>query len=307
MLWHPHQGLWNWALIGAIRKIFPIAPIHIMIHVAIVQLDTLILFLRALFRRVSLLGPARIFAGARVPDSVSVVYLDLGTHKEGAELSLVVDRILPRVCNNFEAYGFEASRESFEPVEKKFSHRKNVRIVHKALCHALPAGGTVRIYKDMKDGIGDSLYGQTDSFEEVEAMRLSDFLRENHMIRDNRIILLRMNIEGAEYDVIKDLVESGFAGHIHGYFGMWDDVSKIDIRLDEEFRAFLARNKIDTFPFNGRDLRWFFRRKCIAYDFQTHLLKGLLKLEREPGNRHERKARQIPPPDRNSAALPGGR
>ena len=26
MFWHPHQKLWNWNLVAAIEKLFPIAP-----------------------------------------------------------------------------------------------------------------------------------------------------------------------------------------------------------------------------------------------------------------------------------------
>lgn len=264
-------------LFGAIRKIFQIEPIYKGIHVVIIQLDSFILFLRALARRISQLGFTKIFSKATVPDHISVIYLDLGTHKQGTELSWMVDFVLPQMCSTFEVYGFEASRESFKQICNKFSGRKNVKIINKALCYSLPFDGKRRLYKDMLDGIGDSLYRQTASYEEVEAMRLSDFLRENNIIKDNRIVLLRMNIEGAEYDVIKDLLESGFAKYIKGYFGMWDDLSKIDFKRDDEFRTFLARNKIHTFPCNRRDMSWALRRKCIAYDMHTHILKGLPK------------------------------
>ena len=287
MLWHPHQGLWNWALVRTIRRFVPIPPIHTVIIGVIILLDTFILFLRAIVRRVSLLGLTRIFAKARVPDDISVLYLDFGTHKEGAELSLMVDDFLPQVCNNFEAYGFEASQESFEQADEKFSGRENVRIIHKAVCHVLPSDGKIRLYHDLKSGLGDSLHRQTASYEEVEALRLSDFLC--NVVMDNRIILLRMNVEGAEYDVIKDLVESGAAKYINGYFGMWDDVSKFDIQRDDEFRTFLLKNQIYTFTFNGRDLRVPFRRKCITYHIQTHILTSLLQLQEEPRNRQKRK------------------
>ena len=86
-----------------------------------------------------------------------------------------------------------------------------------------------------------------------------------------------MNIEGAEYDVIKDLVHSGLSERMDGFFGMWDDLSKIDIERDDDFRAFLLRNRIQTFPFNGRDLEHAFRKKCILYHVHTCILKALSK------------------------------
>lgn len=279
VLWHPHQGLWNRTLINAIRKIIPVAPIHKGICFAIIHLDTFILFLRAIATRVSLLGLLKIFSKAWVPDDISILYLDLGTHKVGAELSFVVDHILPPACSNFEAFGFEASQESFEQVAKKFADRENVKLIHKALSHILPSNGKIKLFKDMSNGIENSIYRQTARYEEVEAIRLSDFLIENRLVTDNRIILLRMNVEGAEYDVIKDLVEHELAHNISGYFGMWDDVSKIDIGRDAEFRTFLAKHRIDTFPFNGRDLRRVLRRKCIAYHMHTRIMQGLRELQ----------------------------
>ena len=111
-------------------------------------------------------------------------------------------------------------------------------------------------------------------------MRLSDWLRERNIVLGDRICLLRMNIEGAEYDVLQDLVENGLAAHIDGYYGMWDDISKTDIRRDAEFRVFLSRNDIRSFTFNGRDVKWRARMKCIEYDMNSSVLAGLRRLDR---------------------------
>jgi len=261
------------------QKLLPIRPLYKIVYLLIVQLDTIILFFRALAYRASSLGIGKMGTMVRLPEDISILYFDLGTHKEGGEMSYVVDDVLPRVCTRFEAYGFEASQESFEDVSAKFSGRENIGIIHKALCYDLPREGKIKLYKDMEGGIGDSLYRQTASYEEVDAMRLSDFLREKGVFGQRMIILLRMNIEGAEYDVLRDLVDSGIAENIDGYFGMWDDLSKIDIQRDDEFRRFLSSNGIHTFPFNGRDLRWPLRKKCIAYQMRTDILRGLARLE----------------------------
>jgi FkbM family methyltransferase len=246
------------------------------IVLTIIILDTLLLSLRALLRRVSLVGVSRILARARVPGHIPVLYLDLGTHKEGTELAWMVDRILPGICDSFEAYGFEASRESFAQVSKRFAGR-NVSIVHKALCREVPSSGKVTLYKDSGRGSGDSLYRHSDSYEEVDATRLSDWLIERSIILQRGICLLRMNIEGAEYDVIEDLVETGLARNIDGYYGMWDDVFKIDQQRDEAFSAFLKANRIHPFTLNGRDMRWPWRRRWIQYDINTSVLASLYK------------------------------
>lgn len=278
ILWHPHEKLWNWTLVVAIQRIVPISSINQGIIAGIILVDTFILFLRALVRRMSLLGPTKIFTKMKIPDDISVLYLDMGTHKKGEELAWVINNILPRVCHNFEAYGFEASQESFEQVKEKFAQIKNVSIFHIALCYVLPSNGKIKLYKDMKSGVADSIYRQSASYEEVKAMRLSDWLCENNIVLENKIIFLRMNIEGAEYDVIKDLVDRKLTGYIDGYYGLWNDVSRIDKQRDDDFRAFLKKNQISSFTFNGRDLRWSLRMKCIEYDINTSIQKGLHKL-----------------------------
>jgi hypothetical protein len=89
-----------------------------------------------------------------------------------------------------------------------------------------------------------------------------------------------MNIEGAEVDVISDLVESGLAKYIDGYFGMWDDMSKIDQTRDDEFRGFLTKNHIRPFTFNGRDFEApAFRMKAIRYDVVTAIRIGAKRIQ----------------------------
>lgn len=243
-------------------------------------IDSCFLFARAVARRLSLVGVRRIFARARLGDGVRVLYFDVGTHKEGAELALMTDAFLPSICDDFEAFGFEASEESFRHVNQKFGGKERVSVFHKALCNATPPQGKIRLYHDSRGGLGDSLHRPSDSFEDVEAVRLSDWLRERNIVLEDKICLLRMNIEGAEYDVLQDLVENGLAGQFDGYYGLWDDISKTDIPRDAEFRAFLSRNHIRSFTFNGRDVRWGVRRKCVEYDLHTSVLAGLRRLER---------------------------
>lgn len=280
ILWHPHQGLWNPALVGLVRSIIPLSPISKLFTLFIIHIDTLILLLRALTRRVSLLGFTSIVSKARVPDTISILYFDLGTHKEAQELVLIVDKILPRISDNVEAYGFEASRESFDEAKAKFHKNKHVHLFNKALCCELPVGGNIKLYKDSGNGIGDSLYRKGGNYEEVEALRLSDWFSESNIDLEKSICLLRMNIEGAEYDVLRDLVDNMLAQHIDGYFGMWDDVSKIDLQRGNDFRAFLSDNQINSFTFNGRDMRWPLRVKCIEYAIETAVQVGLRKIQR---------------------------
>lgn len=276
LLWHPHQGLWNHDLLRLLKKAFP--RFHKRLEVLVINLDTTLLFMSALATRIRTVGLVRAFGSSPIPSDLRVVYLDLGTHEQGAELSWVIESVLPDISPNFLAYGFEASPESFECVKDKFKNRPEVQIVHGALCYEVPPGGTVRLYRDGRRGEGNSIYRRTNDFDEVAAMRLSDFMQKNIPTEGHFIFIMRMNIEGAEYDVLRDLAETGLSKRIDGYFGMWDDVSKIDLNRDREFRRFISANGIRTFPFNGRDLRWPFRKYCIAYQMRTRIMAAAKRM-----------------------------
>lgn len=277
VLWHPHQGLWNWELTRKLREFIPRERVYKGLYNLIVHIDSFILLTQAVSHRLFSLGITKIFSKAKVPDHLSILYLDLGTHKHGNELKHVINKVLPVVSKNYKAYAFEADTDSFEIVTKEFSAIKNIELINKALVYSVPPSGRIRLFKDKWSGLGNSIYRQATQYDDVACCRLSDFLVDKQLLEDNQIILLRMNIEGAEYDVVKDLVEKNLNHRIDGYFGMWDDVSKIDLERDNEFRKFLRNNQIHTFTFNGRDLPWRLRMKAIDYQLHTRIMVCLIK------------------------------
>lgn len=278
IIWHPHQGLWNWTLLGMIKKLIPLSIINKPIIFIIIQIDNLLLLKRVLTRRIVKTGLKSIINTDIFLNIDSILYFDLGTHREANELFLVTDSILPRLCTNYKAFGFEASRLFYQEVKSKYIHKRNVKIINNALCFDLPKTGKVKLFIDPEGGEGNSIYRKHfRKFEEVAAVRFSDWIQRNNIDLSKSVCLLRMNIEGAEYDVIKDLVDSRLAENIDGYYGMWDDVSKIDISRDKEFRALLAKHDISSITFNGRDLKDPLRMECIRYDIRTSLLSGLNK------------------------------
>lgn len=290
LLWHPFEGLWNWNLLRVIRKIIRSQKIYEVLMRTIILLDTIILLIRAFGRRLSKVGLLRTpFLTTTIPDSISILYFDLGTHKEAKELSIMVNKILPCICKSYKAYGFEASKGYFEQAQEKFVGNKKTTLIHAALCHVLPNNGKIKLFKSPSDGIGSSIYRKDyNEYEEVVAIRFSDWLRKNNLDLKNNICLLRMNIEGAEYDVITDLVESGLAKYIDGYYGMWDDVSKIDHQRNNEFRALLSQNHIFPFTFNGRDLQFPLRLRCIEYDILTNVQAAVRRIKKLNNNPHYR-------------------
>ncbi len=171
-------------------------------------------------------------------------------------------------------FAFEASRASFLSAEAALADISNLRLHHLALVGPDHSGDSVRLYKGGGDGRGSSLLvGRGDDYEVVAAQRLSEVLA-SEWLRDAAVVL-RMNIEGAEPLVIDDLVQSGAYTHIDGYYGMWDDLSKMDPSADDQFRHMLRSYRISPVTFNERDLAFRLRRRAIRVDIETAIRSGL--------------------------------
>jgi len=80
-LWHPHQKLWNWTLIELINEKLPKSISKYMCR-AVIFSDTTFLFFYALIRRISKIGVTKITGRTKISKDVSIIYLDLGTHKK---------------------------------------------------------------------------------------------------------------------------------------------------------------------------------------------------------------------------------
>jgi len=278
------RGLYDGYLDQRIRKKVRLRPIAMLVIRMIAVIDTVIHPLRVLCRRASMLGPAKLFSKKRISNDIPILYFDMGTHEAAKELDVMVNNILPSICQNFRAYGFEASLGLFEKAKEKFAGRTNIDFVNAAVGYMIPKDGKIRLFIDPVDGQGNSIYrANYTEYEEVEAIRFSDWLCQENIDLKNSICILRMNIEGAEYDVIMDLIDSGLVKYIDGYYGSWDDVAKIDKERDDEFQVLLEENHISPLCFDERDYKLslrMIRARCIQYDIRTSILKGMRRIKR---------------------------
>ncbi|MGB7053206.1 MAG: hypothetical protein WBG41_16695 [Acidimicrobiales bacterium] len=192
--------------------------------------------------------------------------------------------------------GFEAGSEHIADARSELADLDEVRLDHVALVGPDDDSNEVRLYihevafrgqKENK-GKGDSLFStRSDKYEVVPACRLSQVLKDGGYSLDEMPVILRMNIEGAEQYVIEDLVRAGLHTSIDGYYGMWDDVGKIDPKADEHFRELLRASGITNITFNDRDLPYKLRRLAIRSDIETSIRRGLLRVRgRDAGVGH---------------------
>lgn len=81
-----------------------------------------------------------------------------------------------------------------------------------------------------------------------------------------------MNIEGCELDVIEDLKQNNLLKFFDGFYGMWDDVSKIDYEKDKRLRKLMKEAHISPYPFNGRDMQYNSRLRLIKKSLKLSIL-----------------------------------
>lgn len=190
---------------------------------------------------------------SRYSPNKNINYFDLGTHKFARELNWVFDEVLSKLPNPCRLFAFEANPKTFNIAKNNCSQIDNLKFHNLALVSKVPESGLVRLYTS-GEGVGDSIYRKEESYVEVEAKKLSDVIRDEAIRLDECINIIRMNIEGSEFDVIEDLIESDLIKYFDGFYGMWDDVFKLDKEKFKKFNKILKEVGVYPFPFNGRDM-----------------------------------------------------
>jgi FkbM family methyltransferase len=111
-------------------------------------------------------------------------------------------------------YAFEPDPTAFEVLTKKFALRKNVILLNEAVG---AVDGTARLYRHMNfsdDPLTNSQSSSTLSFKgnvdsshgiEIRQIRFSAFLRK----LGQRISILKIDIEGGEFELLRDLANEG--------------------------------------------------------------------------------------------------
>lgn len=203
----------------------------------------------------------------------NINYFDLGTHKWAVELNWVVNKVLSQLPNPHKIFAFEANPKIFNHANDHCRQIENLKFHNLALVSEVPESGHVKLYISDLVG-GDSIYREeeSESYLEVKAKKLSDVIRDENVKLNEGINIIRMNIEGSEYDVIQDLIESDLIKYFDGFYGMWDDVFKIDEEKYKVFQKMLKKLNIYPFPFNGRDMHHKKRKELIYKSLMNSIL-----------------------------------
>lgn len=184
-------------------------------------------------------------------------YFDIGLHSAASELRLVSEWL---ASFDVSLIGIEANpRHYFAAKDGLLCSRAN--LINKALVGPNHVGEKVKMYVDQAgSGVGDTLLKERAIQRkmlsiDVNAIRLSELFNELGVKPAEDIVVIRMNIEGSEVFVLKDLIDSGEIANIDGFMGSWDDAHKISKLLGEEQDEIMDRYSVRPMQFNSRDIK----------------------------------------------------
>ena len=177
----------------------------------------------------------------------------------------MVNELLPSLgINNFQAYGLEASSDYANRIKKVYFNNPKVQIDHIAIADK---EAKIKLYHS-PNLLGHSIYSTKnnvlqDNFEEVAAMRFSQWIKKNNIDLEFSFNIMKVNIEGAEWPLFQDLVKNDLVKHFDIFCGAGHDVEKIgelQSVIEEYYSLLKAHNiKIHRFtewkPHLNKDIR----------------------------------------------------
>lgn len=184
---------------------------------------------------------------------MKVNYFDFGV-AGGEELYWMVDHYFPQLgIVDYSAYGFEACFGYYNSVNKLFESFENVNIIHKAISNS--HGETIKLHHAVNT-VGHSIFSSKDGlnnqYEEVESVLFSKWVNENSIDLDGCLNILKVNIEGAEWYLFNDLVDSGLINNFSVFLGAGHDIEKVG-ELNEhvqEYYDLLDANGIEILRYS---------------------------------------------------------
>jgi len=203
---------------------------------------------------------------------VKVNYFDLGLY-HGTELKWMVENVLPSLnVDNYMVYGFEACKNYADRLENLYCKNEKVQIINKAISNK---NEPTRLYY-AANGVGHSIFSTKNNvskdYENIEGVVFSEWLKSNVADYDKSINILKVNIEGAEWHLFKDLVETGLHKHIDIFCGQGHDVQKVGELKEKigEYHSLLEENNIHLYRFT----EW---RPNLNDDIQKLIKRRLVK------------------------------
>lgn len=177
---------------------------------------------------------------------MEINYIDLGVH-QGEEIDIVLrDSIKTKSLVNI--YGVEADKDWFDQLEYRYEDFDNINIFNYAITDELR---DVKLYIEPKR-LGSSIFHSkqnvTSTYQIIPGITISEFIKRHVKNFNTSFNVLKLNIEGAELMVYKDLIETDMLKDIDIFCGHpAHDIMKIPELASNvnEYFDIIKNNNID--------------------------------------------------------------
>jgi len=182
---------------------------------------------------------------------MKVNYFDFGLWK-GTEIHWMINNVFPSLnITDYNIYGFEACKKYANQLQDHYKDNNKVHIINKAI---VDQPRTIKLYH-APNHVGHSVFSTkrnvSESYEEVEGIVFSDWLKKN--VKNYKIAfnIIKVNIEGSEWYLFNDIVNNDINKHIDIYCGQGHDVEKVGELQDkvEAYYSLLKDNNINLYRF----------------------------------------------------------
>lgn len=180
-------------------------------------------------------------------------YFDFGL-RDGVELEWMTKAILPSLkIDKYRAFGVEANPLFIEGCRAKFTDNPRVKIDNFAACDK---NESVNLYLS-HDLNNHSIYSTsssvTDNFRKVPGRQVSKWIKRVAPNLEKEFNILKMNIGGAELDVINDLHKNDLLKHFQIFCGDWSSVNYVSELYDKiyDYEDILDEYKINVVRYSS--------------------------------------------------------
>ena len=177
-------------------------------------------------------------------------YFDIGSYH-----GTIPQTIIGILGNNYKAYLFEPCKKHFSTLSDKFFDNESVKLYNIALTNKK---GKCPLYYSTISGHSlhrDKINVDVSNFEMVDCDVFSEWYKKEKIRKyKGDIFILRIDIEGSEYEVYTDIIESGLYKKIDLFCGSLNDLYKLKNKSKEEaiqFQMKLSGYGINVIPINS--------------------------------------------------------
>ena len=152
----------------------------------------------------------------------------------------------------FSRYGskihiFEPVKQNINYIENRFKNNKNIFI------HSFGLGNKNAAIQISLDGVSSSVYRKTKESEKIQIVDIVSWLEENKI---GYIDLIKLNVEGAEYDIIERLIDRNWIEKINCFLIQFHDINDTSSNRMKKIKEFISLTHNQKFEYEFVWEKW---------------------------------------------------